>query len=329
MRRYAIAMCVALTGAGVIARAQSGRDALERHLAAAREAAGYEHADLYDHLCARLLVGPSMGAGRTPQPDNYRSPKNFHAEPVKVFDNLYYLGETFQTGVSPSAWALTTSDGIVLIDSLYEDSVEDEIVGGLKKLGLNPADIKYVILTHAHGDHIGGARYLQDHFRARVIMSAIDWDTLDSNASFRGARPTKDMVATDGQKIAFGDTTITFYVTPGHTPGTFSLLIPVKDGGRQHLAFIWGGTGMQFSASSYRRQAERMRDVVDRAGADVLLSTHPQLDRSDIKLRLVEKRKPGEPHPYVIGNALVKRYVTVAAECAAAAESMPHTTSSR
>jgi metallo-beta-lactamase class B len=184
-----------------------------------------------------------------------------------------------------------------------------------------------VILTHAHADHVGGAKSLQDHFKSRVIMSEIDWDTLSRNTNWSGAKPTKDMVASDGQKITFGDTAITFYVTPGHTPGTFSLLVPVKDNGRPHLAFIWGGTGMQFNASSYRVQAQRMRDIVDRAGADVLLSTHPQLDRSDIKLRLVEKRKAGEPHPYVIGNDLVKRYLTVATECAAATEAMSQASS--
>ena len=47
-----------------------------------------------------------------------------------------------------SAWAITTSQGIILIDAIYDYSVEDEVVGGLKKLGLNPADIKYVLVSH-------------------------------------------------------------------------------------------------------------------------------------------------------------------------------------
>lgn len=80
---------------------------------------------------------------------------------------------------------------------------------------------------------------------------------------------------------------------------------------------------MQFSVKEYNKQAERFRDVVTKAGADVILSTHPQLDRSDIKLRLVEKRQPGDPHPYVVGNDVVKAYLTVAAECSAAAELRP------
>ncbi|PYR64738.1 MAG: hypothetical protein DMF88_22270 [Acidobacteria bacterium] len=77
--------------------------------------------------------------------------------PFKVFDNLYYVGEKMLHGASPSAWAITTSEGIILIDALFGNSVEDEIVGGLKKMKLDPADLKYLILSHGHADHIGGA----------------------------------------------------------------------------------------------------------------------------------------------------------------------------
>src|SRR5205823_1151815 len=133
----------------------------------------------------------------------------------------------------------------------------------------------------------------------------------------------RDMSAVDGQKVTLGDTTITLYVTPGHTPGTLSLLIPVKDHGQPHLAALWGGTGMQFSAGEYNKSAIRFREIVAKAGADVILSTHPQLDKSDLKLRLVEKRKAGDPHPYVVGNDVVKAYLTVATECSAAAMLLP------
>ena len=58
--------------------------------------------------------------------------------------------------------------------------------------------------------------------------------------------PKRDIVATDGQKLTLGDTTLTLYLTPGHTPGTISTLVPVKDGGRPHLAAAWGGTAFNF-----------------------------------------------------------------------------------
>ena len=73
----------------------------------------------------------------------------------------------------------------------------------MKKLGLNPADIKYAVVSHAHPDHDGGARFLQDHFRTRVIMSPADWEMLDKRTI--GTKPKLDMEATDGQKLTLGD----------------------------------------------------------------------------------------------------------------------------
>jgi metallo-beta-lactamase class B len=303
--------------------AQSQRAAGLAHIEAAKKAAGYEVADLFDHTCARLMVGAALPFGRIPPPDNDRDPAKFHTEPVKVFDNLYYVGEKMQHGASPSAWAVTTSEGIILIDTMFEDSMRDEILGGFTKLNLDPANIKYIILTHGHGDHINGAKYLQDTYKPRVVMGGPDWDAVERNANFRGPKPTRDVAAVDGQKVTLGDTTITLYLTPGHTAGTLTLLIPVKDNGTPHLAALWGGTGMQFSAEEYSKQAFRMRDVVTNAGADVMLSTHPQLDKSDVKLPLMSKRKPGDPHPYVVGKDVVRNYFTVAGECSAAAVLLP------
>jgi glyoxylase-like metal-dependent hydrolase (beta-lactamase superfamily II) len=138
-----------------------------------------------------------------------------------------------------SAWAVTTSAGIILIDTIFDYSVEDEVAGGLKKLGLDPETIKYAIVSHGHSDHSGGAKFLQDRFGTRIILSAADWDLLDRST---GTRPKRDMVATDGQTLTLGDTTLTMYLTPGHTLGTISTLIPVRDNGTPHLLAEWGGT---------------------------------------------------------------------------------------
>jgi len=329
MKRFACASIVAAalaaawTGTGIAAQSEAARQEAMRHIAAAKKAAGYEVSDLFDHLCSRLLVGPSLPFGRIVPPENDRDPKRFRTEPVKVFDNLYYVGEKMQHGASPSAWAITTSDGIILIDALFSNSVEEQIVGGLKKMNLNPNDIKYVLLSHGHADHIGGARFLQDTFKPHLVMGAADWDMVENSQNFRDPKPKRDAVATDGEKITLGDETITLYLTPGHSPGTVSMLIPVKDHGTPHLAALWGGTGMQTTAEEYNRQAQRFRDIATTAGADVMLSTHPQLDKSDIKLRLLEKRRPGDPHPYVVGNDVVRAYLTVATECSAAATLLP------
>ena len=76
--------------------------------------------------------------------------------------------------------------------------------------------------------HFGGAKFLQDHYGTHVYMSAEDWDVLDR---LNGTKPKRDLVATDGQKFTLGDTTVTMYFTPGHTPGHHSLLVKLKEKG--------------------------------------------------------------------------------------------------
>jgi metallo-beta-lactamase class B len=296
-------------------------DDAQVHLAAARTAAGQEHSALFNFLC---------NPATTPLPIVESPPARsaWHADPVKVFDNLYFVGQT-----EYSSWAVTTSDGIILVDALYDYSVEDEIVGGLRTLGFDPARIRYVIISHGHDDHAGGARYLQDHFGVRVIASSEDWGLMERDAG-SWPKPKRDMVATDGQKLVLGDTTVTLHLTPGHTRGTISTLIPVTDGGTPHVVAIWGGTGPlwlrkpewyitaatpnAFWFDLYGRSAERFREVVTKAGADVILSNHTRFDGSQEKLPTLAKRTRGDPNPFVIGKDGVRRYLTVAAECARA-----------
>jgi metallo-beta-lactamase class B len=244
---------------------------------------------------------------------------------VKVFDNLYFVGQT-----EYSAWAVTTSDGIIVMDAIYDYSAEDEIVNGLTTLGLDPKQIKYVIVSHAHGDHVGGAKLLQDR-GARIVMSAADWDLLErANVNF--AKPKRDIVATDAQKLTLGDTTLTMYVTPGHTLGTISTLIPVRDGQARHLAAYWGGTAFNwirgpaayitperpatFWFDTYAASAKRFRDIATAARVDVLLSNHTKYDSTPKKVMALKSRRPGAAHPYVIGTPAVQRFLTVAEECA-------------
>jgi metallo-beta-lactamase class B len=129
------------------------------------------------------------------------------------------------------------------------------------------------------------------------------------------------MVATDGQKLTLGDTTITLYITPGHTPGTISVLIPVKDNGQPHLAALWGGTGLNAdreSLQNYIQSAKRFSEIVRDARADMILSNHTDWDQSKVYLPMLAKRAPGTRNPYVVGNDNVGRYLKVAEECATA-----------
>jgi metallo-beta-lactamase class B len=310
--------------------AQNTNDTAEAHVELARAAAGADFQGLLDFQCfgpgpggnrggqaaaapggqGRGRGGAGRGGGRGQAGPPAR--ETWYAEPVQVFDNLYFVGQS-----EYAAWAVTTSEGIILIDTLFDYSVEEEVVRGLETLGLDPADIRYAIVSHPHPDHDGGARFLQEQYGTRVIMSPADWDVLDQRTT--GTKPTRDMEATDGQRLTLGDTTLTLYITPGHTPGTISTLVPVRDNGTPHLAALWGGVGLnnnRESVETYIASAERFSDIVREAGVDVVLSNHTDWDRSKINLPLLANRAAGSPNPYVVGNEKVLNFMEVARECA-------------
>jgi metallo-beta-lactamase class B len=319
------AVLVVGCAAAVLAQQSTPARNFDAEIRAAIQSAKTAAGDEFLGTLVRTCLLPQSGGENTTdtapgfvtKPASAPTRATWYAEPAKVFDNLYFVGMTEFT-----AWAIPTSDGIIVIDPVYDYSVEASVVEGLKKLGLDAANIKYVLVSHGHLDHAGGAKLLQERYGARLLMSAADWDLLERQKPVW--LPKRDMIVTDGQKLTLGDTTITMYLTPGHTDGTVSTFIPVRDGARRHLAFLWGGTLFNFGPdrtrfTAYAASAARMRDLVAKEGADVLLSNHTDYDGTKTKLPALARRAPGTPHPYVVGTDSVRRYLTVANECAQAA----------
>jgi metallo-beta-lactamase class B len=305
----------------------AAQDTPDAHLAAAKTAAGEDFQNLFNFQCygpgpggqrpvpGAAAQGKQGGGGRggAPRQAGPPDPSTYHREPAKVFDNLYFFGQS-----EYSAWAITTSQGIILLDTLFDYSVEDEVVAGMKKLGLDPANIKYAVVSHPHPDHDGGAKFLQDTYGTRVIMSPADWDVLDKRTN--GTKPKRDIEATDGQKLTLGDTTITLYITPGHTPGTISTVFTVKDNGAAHVTALWGGVGLnadKASVQTYIQSAQRFSGIVKQAGADIILSNHTDWDGSKVNLPKLATRAAGSVNPYIVGNAKALNFLKVAEECAA------------
>jgi len=326
MKNHPIAVgtgIVILTGLwAVSAFAQNTREAtdaaIDAHLVKARNAAGFDFTGTLARLCVAPPRFPLAIRDVAPGPPPARD--TWYIGPAKVFDNLYFVGSKIH-----NSWALTTSEGIIILDTIFTYNSEEEIVGGLKKLGLDPAMIKYVIITHAHGDHVGGAKLLQDRFHARIVMGGPDWDSIEKSVNgYPEGKPKRDIVADDGQKITLGDTAVTIIATPGHTPGTLSMIFTVKDNGKPLTVAYSGGTAFNFPSTAanfdtYIKSQNKMAAAAASANATVLPSNHSEFAAATTKIRMLASRKPGEPNPFEIGKEAVARYFIVTEECAQAA----------
>jgi metallo-beta-lactamase class B len=306
--------CWAMLAAPSLAFGQTPSPDVARHLAAAKQAAGSD-------LGAYLALGQTADPDFKPDIPDLKALMAMPAPPPgKAFDNLYFVGSKWV-----SCWAITTSAGIMLIDAMDNDDEAQRIVeGGLKTLGLDPAEVKTVVITHGHGDHYGGANYFVDKYKSRIVASEADWTMMETKLEFDsplwGRPPKRDVSVTDGAKVTLGDTTLDILVTPGHTMGTISPLFDVWSGSQKHRALLWGGTAFNFGKNPERLQAyidstARALKIARQQGVDVFISNRSQYDHAVEKL--AEKNADG-PNPFVLGEATVQRALTVMNECAQA-----------
>jgi metallo-beta-lactamase class B len=325
---FTFAACIASAGA----IAQTAPDSVDSHIATAKAAAGLDFRGTFVNLClpsaprAPRAAGAAAGASLLmPRPAPERA--TWYASPYKVFDNLYWLGTR-----QHSSWALKTSAGLIIIDTNFAWATQPEILDGMKKLGLNPRDIKYVIISHAHGDHDQGAPELQSKYGAHVVMGGPDWeDTLKRAPDVAGGVPKRGAedisVGREGKTLTLGDTTIKIVFTPGHTVGTLSYVFPVKDKGKTVMVAYSGGTLTGAFGSDgarwdeYIASQKRIAQAAAEAGASVLISNHSEYDDAYTKARLVaHKREAGEENPFIVGADGVQKYFTVMTECAMASK---------
>jgi metallo-beta-lactamase class B len=331
MARHSISLfAVGTLLSALTARAEAPSDgfapeteASRKHVAAAARLAGSDlEAPLF--LC---------------RPDSLRTVRGAHEtggkkwlEPTRVYDDLSFVGNEF-VGV----WVLETSAGLILFDATStREEAEQQLVPGLRKLGLDPAQIKYVIVTHGHWDHFGGAAYLQQTFGARIGLSVADWELIEklpegSPEIHAQQRPKRDLVLSDGQKLTLGATTVTLSLTPGHTPGTVSALVPVHADKKPLVLSLFGSVAFPSNHEpnektgglrKYDGSVQRFAELSRKAGARGILNTHVFADGGLAKLQAAQA---GRGQPFTIGAEAVGRYYGVLHECLQAALARPET----
>lgn len=254
-------------------------------------------------------AGPAEGETLS---QSYRGSQSKNVEyqkipPFKVFDNLYYVGPG-----SVSVWLIPTDQGIMLIDSAQEPYV-DHVIDSIRKVGFDPKNIRYILLTHGHLDHFGGAARIQELSGARIATLEEDWQLIEAAGKNPGRggnppprAPKRDMVIKEGDTVTLGKTSLKVYKLPGHTAGSPSFEFTVYDGGKPHKAFVFGGPGPrngvqggeQFLASMNRIAAEQ-QDVEVAVNVHSWLTSYPYPNGALFeRAQKLAQRKPGEPHPF-------------------------------
>jgi metallo-beta-lactamase class B len=239
-----------------------------------------------------LLIAQSLFA----QDDSdLHDPEQQRVAPFQVFDNLYYIGAEWV-----SSWLLVTDQGLIVFDAMYE-GLTDLAIEGIRELGFDPDDVRYLIVSHAHYDHIGGALKFQQEFAAVTMMTEEDWAMTEQPPVFREyPKPIRHLSASDGATLNLGRTRLRFMKTPGHTPGVLSTIFTVYDNGYPHTAMLFGGDGINFTGvdrlQMYIDSVQRMQQLPD---VEVHVSNHPMSGEIFERRDMLAQRQDGDPHPFV------------------------------
>ena len=254
-------------------------------------------------------------------PTNYNTPGP-PVEPMKVFDNLYEIPSS--TRQQTTVWAITTRDGIILLDS--GDHAPDDLLASMRRVGLDPAQVKYILLGHGHGDHYAGASVFQERYGTRVGTTAADWDLIHppaapADAGNQPPRPKRDLVLEEGRPIVLGEQTVHVVAIPGHTAGSLGFIFAVTDNGQRHAAGLFGGTILDQGRipvdglNQYVRSIAHFRDVATKMKVDVEIQNHALFDDTPGRLAKLAARRPGEPNPFLMSTDKYVKFWTVVSEC--------------
>lgn len=228
---------------------------------------------------------------------------------TRFFDQLSFIGTP-----NVGCFVLETTEGLILLDCMepYEEH-KQMILKGIADLGLDPADLKAILITHGHGDHYGTADWFREQYGCKIYMSKVDYEFAQKDTRNRTGVLKWEIYdfLDDGDVFTLGGANIRCVSTPGHTPGCLSFLFPVTDQGRPHMAALWGGSGVPYTMTDkiiYLRSALLFAEITEKMGCDVEISTHPFLDKGTERLGIVRTITDGIPNPFVLGKENYKYY---------------------
>ncbi len=299
--------------------------ATHAELLKARELAGD---DKYLKITQLLQCRDTGANGMPTQPGGNRE---FQVA-TQLFDNLYFIGNE-----SVATFILTTPDGYIMIDAGWADYPYKFLMPGFAELGLDPALVQYILITHTGPDHVGGAKYFQDKYGTRVVMSEEEWRRMEGRDPIGRdvsaglpeeylqyiGNPIADLTPADGHEIVLGGTVVTMMSTPRRVNGGgFSYMFRVTDNGVPHIFSTYGNTNIVGELEDkylYRESIANFIEYTEDAGADVIISDHPFVDGSLMRIGELSERQAGEANPFVVGKDYVQRFIAILDQCAVVA----------
>lgn len=243
-------------------------------------------------------------------------------QPAKIFDTVYAIGN-----IGTVAYVIQTSAGLMMIDALGANQVESDLLPGFAKLGLDPAQVKTILVGHGHADHFGGSAYFQQKYGSKVYVSALDWTVMETPPRGRGpgpgaaAPPKRDGELRDGESVTLGNVSVRAVAVPGHTPGSMGFVFPVLDRGERHVAALYGGSWLtpgllnDEAMKTYIASVEHFRKATVEAGADAWLQNHPLMVPFQEWLSQLSSRGRTDANPFVVGRAEYQKFLDVMDGC--------------
>jgi metallo-beta-lactamase class B len=226
--------------------------------------------------------------------------------PHKVIGNVYFVGTEIQ-----GSYLVTTPEGHILVNTNFEESVP-VLRESVEKLGFKFTDIKIILGSHAHGDHMEGDALVKQLTGAQVMAMAEDVPALERMRP--GGKPHPiDRVLRDGEEVRLGGTTLVAVLTPGHTSGTTTWTMRAEEGGRSYNVVIMGGMGVTANAplvkggaltplaEDYIRSFKLMRSLP----CDVPLGSHSSMYNMTQKYARLAKT-PNGPNPFIDREAYLE-----------------------
>lgn len=240
----------------------------------------------------RLLTQEELFRRNVGSPED----QNTQFPPHRIIGNIYYVGTN-----SLASFLVTTPLGHILINTSYERTVPI-IRNSVEKLGFKFTDVRIILGSHAHGDHMEGDALAKEMTGAQVAAMAEDVPALERMRP--GGKPHPiDKVLHDREEVQLGGTTLRAYLTPGHTRGCTTWTMNVQEAGRNLLVVIIGSLGVNpgfvlvnnKDAPQIVEEFERAYRVMRALPADIPLGSHPAMYNLAEKYKSIGKG----PNPFI------------------------------